>query len=163
MERRGARAQLGSLAWKKVVSESPSDPDADLDPDGHSLVWDPGKVTSSEFYFPHLLIPSNPEQLERGDRGLLQRATRATRGALPVSCERVSGHSWALRGGGHDSRQTRAVLSLLYLALLCLLLKGVKWWPLKDVSTQNLRVSLIWNKNLCRHSKEGPRGLLEGG
>lgn len=78
MERRGARAQLGSLAWKKVVSESPSDPDADLDPAGHSLVWDPGKVTSSEFYFPHLLnrnIPSNPEQLERGDHGLPQRAT----------------------------------------------------------------------------------------
>lgn len=80
MERQGARAQLGSLAWEKVVSESPSDPDADLDPAGHSPVWDPVKVTSPEFYFPHLLnrnIPSNPEQLERGDRGLPQRAMRA--------------------------------------------------------------------------------------
>lgn len=166
MERQGTRAQLGNLAWKKVVSESPSETNADLDPAGHSPVWDPGKVTSSEFYFPHLLnrnIPSNPEQLERGDRGLPQRATQASSGALPVSYERVPGPSCALTGGGHDSRQTRAVLSLLYLTLLCLLLKGVKWWPLKDVSTQNLRVSLIWNQSLCRHSKEGPQGPLEGG
>lgn len=43
-----------------------SNPAADLDPAGHSLAWDPQKVTSSEFYFPHLLngdhhILCNPE------------------------------------------------------------------------------------------------------
>lgn len=29
---------------------------------------------------------------------------------------------------------------------------GVKWGPLKAVSSQNLRISLTWNKGLCRRS-----------
>lgn len=113
-------------------------------------MWDPGKVTSSELYFPHLLngncnIPSSPEQWGQ------QAAIGSPAGSSSQRCSsRVLGLSrvgfgprCALRGGGHGNHQTQAALSLLYLALLCLPLKWVKWWHLKDMSTQDLRFSLF--------------------